>query len=289
MREVPPAKGSRYPRASKPHHTRQRRSIAADYADTRATTSGNRRDIPLRNATPRGTRGRDCSHKGRSTRANVANARTDCPTWREPIRREVTAGGHVRFFARVDATAPGSTKRRQAAKRCDTLARARAYVEQVRAELARAGTFAPADTETVRKLCDPWLESRGDVLAVTHDGYCSALIAPLRHIGDRLAREVTRSEWRTLVARLATNGGRREQALSPRIVCAALIALGQAFAFAVEDGVIPASPVNGVKPPRWQSSRALRSNTGHRRICGLSASTRTPIHWRERGRSLSPG
>ncbi|WP_169747736.1 site-specific integrase [Demequina subtropica] len=173
-----------------------------------------------------------------------------CPMWDEPIRYEKSKSDRVRFLARVDATPAGSRERRQASKRCDTLEGARAYVEQVRAEVARAGRFAPAEAETVRELCDRWLATRHDIRAVTRDGYRSALIAPLRHIGDRPAREVTRPEMRALVARLAADGGKRGQALSPRTVRAALIALGQAFAFAVEDGLIAVSPVEGVKPPR---------------------------------------
>lgn len=193
----------------------------------------------------------------------------DCPRWDEPIRREIAPTGRVRFLAVVDSTPRGARRRRQAKRRTDSLEEARAFVRDVRAEVAQSGRYALKERETLDEICDRWLESRHDVRIVTVDGYRSALKAIRRHIGTEAVVSVTRADLERLVTRLAADGGARGRPLSPRSIRASLVALGQVFDMAVRDDLIATNPVRGVKPPRarravgadiqhWQPAELLR-------------------------------
>lgn len=190
-----------------------------------------------------------------------------CPRADEPIRRTVTGRGAVRFRAVVDATPVGASKRKQASKVCPTLDDARAFVEQVRAEVAAAGEYAPAPSLTVDALCEQWLASRVDVRAVTVEGYRGVLAPVRRRIGDQAVESVTRADISDLVAWLSAHGGRVSAAhpegrpLSARTVRAALVALGQVWDRAVSHGVVTDNVVRGVKPPRQR--RRLGTDLEH--------------------------
>lgn len=185
-----------------------------------------------------------------------------CPEVTEPIRRIESSRG-VRFRVVVDATPRGASKRRQVTRTLDTLAEAREVVEQVRAEVAQSGEYAPAAAETVEQLCERWLRSRVDVRAITVEGYRGALAPVLRRLGIREVQDLTPADVRDLVAWMSTHGGRPSKAhpdgrsLGPRSVRAALVALAQAVDLAVADGMLTRNVVRGVRRPR-QSTKLGR-------------------------------
>lgn len=198
----------------------------------------------------------------------------ECPEASEPIRRIESRTG-VRYRVVVDATPRGSRQRRQVTRTLPTLAEARACVAQVRAEVDRAGEYAPPPPETVDQLCDRWLASRVDVREVTVEGYRGALAPVRRHIGAREVQSLTPSDMRELVTWLSAHGGRASEGhpqgrpLAPRTVRAALVALAQAVDLAVLDGTLSRNVVRGVKRPRqvqrvgrdlehWQPEQLLR-------------------------------
>lgn len=170
-----------------------------------------------------------------------------CPQWSEPIRRL----GADRFRVVVDATAPKAARRRQVTRTLPTLEAARAFVEQVRAEVADAGGLR--GPETIAALCDRWLESRSDVRPVTVEGYRNALAPVLRHLGARDVREVTVRDIESLAAWMGREGGKRGQALGPRSVRAALVALAQALDVATYEGVVPRNVVRLARRPRQRA------------------------------------
>ena len=165
----------------------------------------------------------------------------DCPEAAEPIRRVASTTG-VRFCAVVDTTGRGVLPRRQVTRTLPTLEAARAFVAEVRAEVARGGAFS---AESVAALCERWLSSRRDVRPVTVEGYRNALAPVLRRIGSRDVRELSIRDVEGLIDWLAREGGRPRKAqttggpLGPRSVRAALVALGQAFDLAAREGVSP--------------------------------------------------
>lgn len=175
-----------------------------------------------------------------------------CPRWDEPIRRLVGNGG-VRFRVVVDATPKGAGKRRQATRTLATLDEARAFVEQVRAEVAAARTFRRPDVETVAQLCERWLASRRDVRQVTRDGYRNALAPALRRIGDRDVRTLTVADVEALAEWMGSEGGRRGQPLGPRSVRAALVALSQAFDVATHEEAVDRNVVRLARRPRQRT------------------------------------
>ncbi|WP_062213905.1 tyrosine-type recombinase/integrase [Demequina oxidasica] len=178
----------------------------------------------------------------------------NCPTWGEPIRRELTKRGTIRFRAVVDATPAGDSHRRQVARRFLTLPEARTFVMDVRHEVAHAGTYGPPIVESVADLCATWLASRTDIREVTRQGYHSALAPALRRIGSRPVAEVTVTEVEALAVWMSTEGGSRGQALSPRSVRAALIAMGQAFDMAMREDRLTRNVVRLARRPRQRQS-----------------------------------
>ncbi len=222
-----------------------------------------------------------------------------CPEVSEPIRRVASAAG-VRFRVVVDATPRGSRQRRQTTRTLPTLDEARAFVEQVRAEVAAAGTFRRPDVETVAQLCDRWLASRRDVRRVTVEGYRNALAPVLRHIGDRDLRTLTVAEVEALAGWMGREGGRRGQPLGPRSVRAALVALSQAFDVAAHEGAVARNVVRLARRPRqrtavgrdlehWQPGDLLRFRERADRdplagpwrltLCGLTRADVMGLRW----------
>ncbi|GAA6527948.1 tyrosine-type recombinase/integrase [Intrasporangium sp. DVR] len=191
----------------------------------------------------------------------------ECPRHDEPIRREVR-GERVRFVAVVR-----DVNRRQVKARRDSLAEARGWVAERRAEVEAGREVERGSGETVAQLCDRWLVSRADVRAVTVESYRYALAPALRHIGDRKAATVTAADVQRLVAWLSASGGKSSKAhpvgrpLGPRAVRLALIGLAQAFDLAD----LPVNPVRhkSVRRPRkvervgadlehWQPDAVIR-------------------------------
>lgn len=152
----------------------------------------------------------------------------DCPTWDEPIRREVR-GDRVRFVA-----VTRDADRRQVKARRETLAEARHWLRERRRE-AREGRATRRTADTVADVCGAWLASRLDIREVSTEGYRYALAPVLREIGSQDARALTTSDVQRLVSRLSASGGRPTKAhpggspLGPRAIRLALTALGQAL------------------------------------------------------------
>lgn len=183
----------------------------------------------------------------------------DCPTFAEPIRREVN-GDRVRFVAVVGSKGPDG-KRRQHKRRFVDLADARTWVAEVRRGVDRAeqsgGTFADMSRLTVREVCERWLAARreevgtpGGIREVTVNGYASALHAPLLHLGDAVAREVTPGDVESMLRTLAKVGGKWGRPLSHRSIVYALGSLRQAFNHGIREGWLTSNPAALVKPPR---------------------------------------
>jgi integrase len=179
----------------------------------------------------------------------------NCPEDREPIRRVISKAG-ARFLVVVDGTPPGAAKRRQVKRKLSTLDDARAYVAQVRSEVAQLGAYAPPAAESVAQLVDRWLLSRVDVRAITAEGYRGALAPVVRRLGARDVQSLTAKDVRELVVWVGRCGGRPTKTLpegrplGPRSVRAALVAFAQAVDLAVSDGLLARNVVRGVKRPR---------------------------------------
>lgn len=174
----------------------------------------------------------------------------ECPTAAEPIRRKVGKTGRVSWRAVVDATPAGARERKQAQRTFTTLEEARAWVEQVRAEVQAAGAYAAPTVETVEALCERWLASRRDVRPITVQGYRSDLATVNRRIGSRDVRSLTVKDIEELIAWIAQEGGRRGQALGPRSVRSAMVALGQVLDVAVREGALAQNPARLARRPR---------------------------------------
>jgi len=186
----------------------------------------------------------------------------DCPTYDEPIRREVAAskeGELIRYLAVLDGPPGPGGGRRQIKRRFWSLGEARAWVDETRdlVKLAaeRRGLGDPR-LLTVRQLCDRWIANRakevgtpGGIREVSLNGYRSALHAPLIHIGEAVAREVTTDDIEELLRTLRVHGGKWGRGLSHRSVAYALASLRLAFAYGVRQKWITSNPATEAKPP----------------------------------------
>lgn len=184
----------------------------------------------------------------------------ECPAYDEPIRREVN-GERVRFLAVVNGTPGPDGRRHQLKRRFDHLDAARAWVTETRegvlAALRGPDAYVDPSRLTVRALADRWLAKRaeevdtpGGIREVTLNGYRSALDAPLRHIGDQIARDLIADDVETLLRVLATRGGKWRRGLSHRSIVYSLGTLRQVFAYGVRRSWLPMNPAAGVKPPQ---------------------------------------
>ncbi len=157
----------------------------------------------------------------------------DCPTDAEPIRREVGKKG-TKFKATVDVPRDPTGKRRQRVARCSTLADARAFVQRVRS----GEDQADRETETVEHLAERWVRSRRDIRQVTREGYHQQLSPVVRYLGQREVSSLKVADILSLIAFMEQKGGRRGQALGPRSIRAAMIAIRQALDLAVDEGLL---------------------------------------------------
>lgn len=217
----------------------------------------------------------------------------DCPTYAEPIRREV-AGGRVRFVAVVNGTPGPDGKRRQLKRRLCTLADARGWVEEVRqgveGALRGGRDYGDPSRYTVRVLAERWLTERakevgtpGGIREVTLNGYRSSLHALLIHMGDRIAREVTPGEVESTLRALVTEGGKWGRGLSHRSAVYALGTLRQVFNYAVREGWLRSNPAALVRPPR------RRAGEGHRGSLRLRWSPEQLVRFREHADTYGEG
>lgn len=199
---------------------------------------------------------------------------SDCPTWSEPIRREVT-GERVRFLAVVGAR-QSNGQRRQMKRRFDDLADARAWVAEVREGVAmaskRGSTYTDPHGLTVREVCERWLSARaaevgtpGGIREVTLNGYRSSLHAPLLHLGDAVARDVTPGQVEAMLRALATVGGKWGRPLSHRSIVYSLGSLRQAFTYGIREGWLTSNPATFVRPPRAQHRTSGTSDAPRQR------------------------
>jgi integrase len=178
-----------------------------------------------------------------------------CPTYAEPIRREVKATGAVRYLAAVSSTHDG--RRQLVRKRFTTLDAARAWVAEVRAGSARTPTYTDPSRFTVRQLADRWLIRRtrevdapGGIRKATLSGYRSALSSLLDLIGGRPAREVTPDDVEQALLTLATTGGKRGKPLAHRSLVYALGGLRLVYGYALRSGWVLTDPAASARTPR---------------------------------------
>ena len=233
------------------------------------TKNGNRQRLP-KNAgrvcascdTPRGNVRKEWTPITSSDGRVIGYTCPACPTYAEPIRREESG----RFLAVVGIKGQDG-KRRQIKRRFDMLADARDWVTETREGASRSNAYSDPSRLTVRVLCERWLAKRaeevgipGGIREVTLNGYRSALHAPLLHMGDRIAREVTPGEVETMLRKLATVGGKWSRPLSHRSIVYALTALRQAFNYAVREGWLRVNPATLAKPPRAQHGTVSRTD-----------------------------
>lgn len=187
-----------------------------------------------------------------------------CPTWSEPIRRESSG----RYLAVVSGSPAADGKRKQLKRRFDQLGDARAWVTETRSGVSQAttrrGVYADPSRMTLRALCAAWIAARaaevgtpGGLREVTLNGYRSALDAPLRHLGDQPAREVTPGQIETCLRALATEGGKWKRPLSHRSLIYSLGSLRQAFAHGVREGWLLSNPAALARAPK--ASHAVKA------------------------------
>ena len=166
----------------------------------------------------------------------------------EPIRLVANKSG-VKYRAVVATGQHPDGRRRQETRTFDTLRDARDWVSETRLSVKR-GTYTAPDRATVDAICTAWLESKRDVRAVTLNTYATVLKAVRARLGARKVQDVRRSDVEGFVSWLNTEGGRSGAGVSHRTVVLTLGTLRMVFAYAVAEGLIPASPVETVKPPR---------------------------------------
>jgi integrase len=166
----------------------------------------------------------------------------------EPIRLVKTRTGY-RCRAVIATGQHPDGRRRQETRTFDTLREARDWVSETKLSVKR-GTYTAPDRATVDAICTTWLDSKRDVRAVTLNTYATVLKAVRARLGARRVQDVRRSDVEEFVSWLSTDGGRAGQGVSHRTVVLTLGTLRMVFAYAVAEGLIPASPVETVKPPR---------------------------------------
>ncbi len=168
----------------------------------------------------------------------------ECPRLDEPISRLVGKRGGISWRAVVTAK-DATGKWGQTVRRFAVLEDARAWVretrEAVRAAAIIGGRVVDPSKLTVAEVAERWIESRraelgtpGGIRAETHAAYESALKSPLKIIGDRLIREVTKGDVEAMLRQLLTVGGVQGRPLARRSVAYALLSLRQSFEFAEE-------------------------------------------------------
>ncbi len=123
--------------------------------------------------------------------------------------------GTVRFRAVVDATPHGAVKRRQVTRTMPSLAEARAFVAEVRAQVEQGREVERQTSTTVEQLCERWLTSRVDVRAVTVESYRYAMKPALRIIGNRQPDTITRADVQRMIATLRSAAANRPR-FTPR-------------------------------------------------------------------------
>jgi integrase len=188
------------------------------------------------------------------------------PKEHEPIRLVPTTTG-PRYRAVLDI-APKGAPRRQVTRTFGTLREARTFVVNTRSGLT-TGDYTAPNAETVTALCERWLTTRRDIRPVTLEGYTNHLGPVLRFLGDRRVQDLTVTDVEHLVAWMTREGGKRGQALAPRSVKGALVALGQALDMAMREGTIGRNPARLARRPRmrkvagtdlehWQPAELIR-------------------------------
>lgn len=166
----------------------------------------------------------------------------------EPIRLIENKAG-VKYRAVLTTGRHPDGRRRQETTTHDTLSDAREWVSETRLAVRR-GTHMARDRSTVADVLTAWEESRRDVRPITLNTYRSVLRPVRARLGAMKVQDVRRSDVDTFVSWLITEGGKAGKGVSHRTVVLTIGTLRQAFSYAVAEGMIPASPVEGVKAPR---------------------------------------
>ena len=170
------------------------------------------------------------------------------PRPNEPIRLIENKGGFKYRAVLATGTHPDG-RRRQETRTFVSLTDARNWVSDTRLAVRR-GTHNAPDKTTVDAICTAWLASKRDVRAVTLNTYATVLKSVRSRLGTRKVQDVRRSDVEAFVTWLSAEGGRTGKGVSHRTVVLTLGTLKMVFAYAVAEGLIAASPIETVRPPR---------------------------------------
>lgn len=167
----------------------------------------------------------------------------------EPIRVVLSKHGPPRYRGVLTTGIHPDGRRRQTTTTHDTLTDARTWVSETRLAVRR-GTFTAPDRRTVDDLLTAWEDSRRDIRPITLNTYKSVLRPVRARLGAMRVQDVHRSDVDGFVGWLIAEGGKSGKGVSHRTVSLTIGTMKQAWRYAVDEGMIPASPVEGVKPPR---------------------------------------
>lgn len=166
----------------------------------------------------------------------------------EPIKIVQTGAG-PRYEATVTTSPRGAAKRTQSRKRFKTLREARDFIRKTYTQV-HAGDHLAKSAMTFAELVQAWAASKVDVRTISRDGYLQVLKPLVRDHGTRPVQSITRQELDAWRATWPVSGGIRGKGLKQRSIQLTIQALKLVFGYAVEVGVIKASPANGMKVPR---------------------------------------
>lgn len=189
----------------------------------------------------------------------------------------------IRWEARVDTGAAGSSKRKQQRRRFTTRGEARAWLAAARAAV-HAGTYVKPSQLTLDAHLDAWLAGKRDLKPSTRASYRDALRTVREAIGHVSVQSVTKADLDALVeARLAA--GR-----SPRTVALMLVVVQQALDDAMRQGLVARNVATLVERPR-QEHREMSAWTlpQARRFLSVAAEDRLVVAWTLTLRGLRRG
>lgn len=177
----------------------------------------------------------------------------------EPIRREVTRSGEVRFRVTLDIGDDPHGRRRQETRYFTTLADGRAHVRTRGAEIKSlriAGkSISGRDATTLDELCDRWLESRrGEIREVTRETYGHALKPVRRRLGSRRVQNLTYADVLGLRTWLTKEGSAGAKPLGDHATKTSLSVLKQVLDHGVRaEGIITENVARAVRPPKLEA------------------------------------
>jgi integrase len=128
----------------------------------------------------------------------------------DPIKKITLKDGETRYRFVVDiGRDPGTDKRKQITRTCETKKEARAEYARIKHQTGD-GTFVAPDKVTVDTWLDTWLKSATiDVEKATASNYATALLPVRACLGHRYLQGLTEEDIDALVSWMLTSGRRR--------------------------------------------------------------------------------